>query len=88
MAPAADVGATAIPGSFESFASASGWAVLAEDVLLLGTLWIRVAISCVGAAEVETGRGRNGVVKGVDIRGRIVAENRCDLKKGEYVGTH
>lgn len=35
----------------------------------------------------ETVRGRNGVVKGIAVRGRMVAESRRRLTKGERVGT-
>jgi hypothetical protein len=35
----------------------------------------------------ETDRGRNGVVKGIAVRGRMVAESRRRLTKGERVGT-
>lgn len=42
----------------------------------------------VEAAEAGTVRGRNGVVKGIAVGGRMVAENRvADLTEGRSVGT-
>ena len=35
----------------------------------------------------ETVKGRNGVVKGIAVRGRMVAESRRRLTKSERVGT-